>query len=123
MTADREDASDTMYLVTVPYTDIKNVQSALSSFAAQVVEVQLVQEAGAAIHETSGLHASVTSKTDNGQVKWADIGASLMMTTQSTLQVYQLLTFHYMCRIAKPKPRKQNGEVAVRDYHPPELVS
>jgi hypothetical protein len=62
-TTDREDASDTMYSVTIPYTDIRDTRSALSSFAAQIIEMRLVNEAQAAVHETSGLHASVTSKT------------------------------------------------------------
>jgi uncharacterized protein YaaW (UPF0174 family) len=95
-TMDQEDNANAMYLVTVPYTDMRNVQSSLLSFAAQVAKVQLVKEAWVAIQETSELHASVTSKTENRQVKWADIGTSLMATTQSTLQTHQPLTFDYL---------------------------
>ena len=82
-----------------------------------------MQEARVAVQESSGLHASVTSKTENGLVEWADLGASLMPTVQATLQTYQPLTFHYMCRIAEPKRRIRKGEIVTRCYRPPALVS
>jgi hypothetical protein len=122
-TTDRADDSDTMYSVTTSYTDMRGIRSALSSFAAQIIEVRLLQEAQVAVHETSGLHASVMSKTENGLVKWSDLGASLMTETRTTLQTYQPLTFHYMRAIAEPKPRKRKGEISVRNYRPPDLVS
>ena len=121
-TTDQDDDSDTMYSVTTPYTGMRGLRSALSSFAAQIIEVRLLQEAQVAVHETSGLHASVTSKTEDGLVKWTDLGAALMTKTQTTLQTYQPLTFHYMRAIAEPKPRKRKGEIAVRNYRPPALV-
>lgn len=117
-TMDQEDTADAMYLVTVPYTDMRNVQSSLLSFAAQVAKVQLVKEAWVAIQETSELHASVTSKTENRQVKWADIGTSLMATTQSTLQTHQPLTFDYLGWIAEPKSHTRTGEVVTCNYCP-----
>jgi hypothetical protein len=120
---DGDEFSETMFSVTTPYTEMKSVRPALSSFAAQIVEARLLQEACAAVHESSGLHASVTSKTQDGLVEWADLGASLMPTAQAALQMYQPLTFHYMCRIAEPKCRKRKGEIKMRSYRPPDLVS
>jgi hypothetical protein len=91
-----------MYSVMMPYAEIKSIQPALSSFSAKIIEAQLVQEARVAMQESSGLHASMTSKTENGLVEWANLGASLMPMAQATLQKHQPLTFQYMCQIAEP---------------------
>ncbi|KAF8237223.1 hypothetical protein L208DRAFT_1249025, partial [Tricholoma matsutake] len=69
----------------MPYTEIRGVRPALSSFAAQIVKAQLL-----------GLHASVMNKTKDGLVEWANLGTSLMPTAQAALQMHQPLTFHYI---------------------------
>jgi hypothetical protein len=112
-----------MYSVTASYTDMRGICSALSLFTVQITEVRLLQEAQVAVHETSGLYASMMSKMENGLVKWADLGVSLMTETRTTLQTYQPLTFHYMHAFAEPKPQKRTGEMAICNYRPPDLVS
>ena len=82
---DSDEFSEGMYSVTTPYTEIRSVRPALSSFAAQIVEVRLLQEARAAVHESSGLHASVMNKPKDGLVKWANLGTSLMPMAQAAL--------------------------------------
>ena len=99
------------------------VRSALSSFAAQIIGNQLAEEAEAVMQDTSGQHASITSKTEDRLLQWVDIGATLTPTVKIALQTHQPLAFHYMCKIAELKPRWRNGIRVVRTYHPPDLVS
>ena len=115
--------SGNMYSVTTPYTQIGPVRSALSSFAAQIVEDQLLQEAETAVQDTSGQHASVTSKNEDASLRWTNIGATLIPTVKIALQTHQPLAFHYMCKIAEPAPPWRNGIRIVRTYRPPDLVS
>lgn len=115
--------SDQMYSVETPYTQIRPVCAAMSLFVAQIVEAQLIDEAQTAIHEMSGLHASVAGETNDGSVQWVDIGATLIPTVKTALETHQPLAFHYMQKIAEPKPHTKNGTIAVRTYRPPELVS
>jgi hypothetical protein len=115
--------SGNMYSVTIPYTQIGPVRSALSSFAAQIVEDQLLQEAETAVQDTSGQHASVTSKNEDASLRWTNIGATLIPTVKIALQTHQPLAFHYMCKIAEPAPPWRNGIRIVRTYRPPDLVS
>jgi len=82
-----------------------------------------VEEAEAAVQDTSGQHASITSKTEDRLLQWVDIGAMLILTVKIALQTYQLLAFYSMCKIVEPKPRWQNGICVVQTYHPPDLVS
>jgi hypothetical protein len=112
-----------LYCVDTPYIDIKPVRATLSSFAAQIVEARLIQEARIAVEESSGMHASIVSEDFDSGVKWADIGASLIPTVQANLQQHQPLAFHYMRRIAEPKPQTRHGVVAVRVNRPPQLVT
>jgi len=121
-TVDQGDSTGMMYSVTVPFLEIRTMGPALSSFAAQIIEEHLLKEARTAVQETSGLHATMTSKTEHGVIKWADLGASLMATTKTSLQTHQPLTFHYMSMIAEPHHRKRKGELVIRNYRPPELV-
>lgn len=112
-----------MWSTDVPFTDIKPVRSALSSFAAQVVKTRLVDEARVAIRPSSGLHASVNSKTEVGKVVWADLGTALIPNVQAILKRHQPLTYHYMLSIATPKLRRRGGEHLIpRTYRPPDLV-
>lgn len=112
-----------MFSVTTLYINIKPVWPALTSFAAQIVEHQLVHEAKNSAHKASGLHASVKGKEDAGRVKWTDLGMALIPNVGSVFENNQPLTLHYMRRIATPRDRKVGDVVAVRQYCPPELVS
>ena len=94
-----------IYCVDTPYIDIKPVWAALSFFAAQIVEACLIQEACIAFEDSRGMHASIVSEDFDSGVEWVDIGASLIPTVQANLQRHQPLAFHYMRRIAEPKPQ------------------
>ena len=80
------------------------VCSALSSFAAQIIGNQLVEEAKAVVQDTSGQYTSITSKTKGPSLQWGDIGATLILTVKTALQTHQPLAFYYMHKVVEPKP-------------------
>jgi hypothetical protein len=94
-----------MYSVTIPYLEIGPARAAISSFAAQIVEAQLIQEAQAGIDKDNGMHASIKTRND-GRVEWASIGASLIPTIQANLSQHMSLAFQYMLQITSPRPCK-----------------
>jgi hypothetical protein len=55
---------DLMYSTTTPYTEIKPVRAALTSFAVQIVERKLISEVKKAVDVKSGLHATAKKKRD-----------------------------------------------------------
>jgi hypothetical protein len=112
-----------MYSVAIPYLEMRPVRAAISLFAAQIVETRLLEEAQVGIDEDNGMHASITSRNEAGRVEWASIGASLIPAIQANLSQHMPLAFHYMLRIAEPRPRKRKGAIAVRIHRPPNLVS
>lgn len=117
--------SELMYSTTVPYSTIKPVRPALTSFAAQLVESKLVKEAEAAIMSSSGLHVSLSAKRSAiRNVEWTDIGTTTMEQTQEILKAHQPLMWSLILKLASRPPRKNSqGVLAIRQKRPPELVS
>jgi hypothetical protein len=76
----------------------------MSSFAAQIMETWLIEEAQAGIEEDNRMHASIKTDNDSGRVEWASIGTSLIPTVQSNLSQHMPLAFHYMLQITSPRP-------------------
>jgi hypothetical protein len=66
--------STDMYSVAIPYLEIRPVRAAMSSFAAQIVETRLLEEAQVGIDKDNGMHASIMSHNEAGRVEWASIG-------------------------------------------------
>jgi len=89
-----------MYSTTTPYTDIKPVRACLTSFAVQIVERRLIQEATNATHPSSGLHAVISRKTSLKKAEWVDIGATTVLEVAGILKKYQPITWHYFIKIA-----------------------
>lgn len=116
------DYESLMFNPIIPFINIGHVRPALTSFAAQIVEGQLIQEAQRAVKRSSGLHASIGRKSSTSTVQWSDLGASLMQNVKSVLTTLQPLTYHYLLRVAEPKLATRHGVVAVQQYRPPELV-
>ena len=94
--------TDLMYSTSTPYTEIKNVRAALTSFSFQVVHGRLVSEAKQAVKPSSGLHASAKKKGSQ-QVEWSDIGASTISKVGQIIRKHQPLTWYYMMSIAQPE--------------------
>ena len=112
-----------MYSTTVPYTEIKPVRPCLTSFAVQIVERRLVQEAGNAVKPLSGLHAVASRKSALKTAQWVDIGATTVPEVGDVLKALQPLTWHYLTKIAARKPRVRRGVVQLRKRRPVEAVS
>jgi len=107
-----------------PWRDIKPVRAALTSFAVQVVEDRLVEEAELAVHPSSGLHVSISYKKSNvKQIEWTDIGNTTVERTQDIIKSCQPLTWALLLKLAARDPRKESGAAVVRQKRPPELVS
>ncbi|KAJ7705556.1 hypothetical protein B0H17DRAFT_920313, partial [Mycena rosella] len=84
---------DLMYSTTIPYTDIKPVRAAITSFSTQMIGKKVAQEAERAVQVTSGLHK------------------------------HQPVSVYLCNNIAMRKPRVREGVVLVRKTRPPETVS
>ena len=117
------EASDLMYSTVVPFTDIKPVQAAMTSFAVQVVRQHVMKEAENAIKPSSGLHTSVKDKSNPKVMTWTDIGAGTTSQVAKILQKYQPVTMDLMVSIAARPSCKRNGVVAVPKFCPIEVVS
>jgi len=87
-----------MYSTSTPYTEIKSVRAALTSFAVQVVHRRLVSEAKQAVKPSSSLHASAKKK-GRQQVEWLDIGE----VGQTIRKHWQPLTWYYMMSLLNQK--------------------
>ena len=119
----RHEDTSLMFSTTTPYTDIRGVRECLTSFAVQIIERRLVQEATSAVASSSCLHAVVSRKTIQRKVEWVDIGATTVPDVAEILKDHQPLTWHYLTKIAARKPRIRNGVVLVRQRRPVEAVS
>jgi len=112
-----------MYSTTVPYTEIKPVRPCLTSFAVQIVERRLVQEAVNAVKPPSGLHAVASRKSAFKKAEWVDVGATTVPKVSGVLRTLQPLTWYYLMQIATWKPQVRGGIVQVWKRRPVEVVS
>ncbi|KAJ7735335.1 hypothetical protein B0H16DRAFT_1256415, partial [Mycena metata] len=85
-----------MYSTSIPYTTIKPVRAALTSFATQIIGKKVACEAESAVHISSGLHAVIEKQ--------------------------QPVTVFLCNNIAMRRPRTRAGVVLVRKTRPPETV-
>ncbi|KAF8958799.1 hypothetical protein BDZ97DRAFT_1940816 [Flammula alnicola] len=115
--------SPLMFSTSVPYTSIKPVRPALTSFVAQIVQDKLVSEAEDAIKVSSGLHLSLSDhKTAAKKLEWTDIGSATVEHAQQIIQNHQQLTWNLFMKLAARPPRSQTGVKVVRIKRPPELA-
>ncbi|RDB16715.1 hypothetical protein Hypma_002556 [Hypsizygus marmoreus] len=115
--------SPLMFSTTTPYTDIKPVRPALTSFAAQLVEKQLVREVEQAVKPSSGLHLAISTKTIGKTIGWTDIGATTVEETRDTIKQHQPLTWALIMKLASRPPRVRNGITLACKDRPPDVVS
>jgi hypothetical protein len=112
-----------MYSTTTSFKDIKAVRPCLTLFEVQVVRREMIREAEHAVQPSSGLHASVTSKTASRKTEWVDIGATTVPFVTDILKKQQPVTWNIFTSIALRRPRIQNGVAAIRQQRPVEAVS
>ncbi|PPQ76949.1 hypothetical protein CVT26_007946 [Gymnopilus dilepis] len=102
-----------MYSTSVKYTKIKPARAALTSFAAQIVEKELVREAKSAVKPSSGLHATL-KRRGSQRVEWTDISTDTVSRVQGVIKHHQPLLWHYTNKIAEGEVRKSGAVQAVR---------
>ena len=89
--------SDLIYSTNTPFSEIKPVHPALTSFAVQKVKEKVVREAKEAVLPLSSLHAT-TSDRSTRKANWVDIGATTIpdvanvLTPSSNLQMPSICT-------------------------------
>jgi hypothetical protein len=114
--------SELMYSTSTPFSEIKPVRPALSSFAVQKVKDKLVLEAKDAVLPSSGLHAT-TSDNSTRRANWVDIGATTIPEVAAVFNRKQPITWHLLRSIAEAKPRTRQGVTAIRQNRPIDGVS
>ncbi|KAF8166678.1 hypothetical protein BJ912DRAFT_1092378 [Pholiota molesta] len=114
--------SPNMYSTDTPYSDLKPVRTALTSFAVQTVLKKLVKEAESAIATLSGLHLSLSNKRHHEKkIEWRDIGALTFEHAQDIITMHQLLLWNLVNTLAARRPRDRSR--IVRTKRPPHLVA
>ncbi|TFY79571.1 hypothetical protein EWM64_g4441 [Hericium alpestre] len=113
---------DMMYSTDMPAKDIKGARATISSFAAQLVEKQLVREMENVIKPSSGLHVITQSKTGKHALDWERLGPELFDNVATILQEHQPLAWHLLIQMASRRPRVHEGEVLIREQHPVEPI-
>ncbi|KAJ7287599.1 hypothetical protein C8J57DRAFT_1048673 [Mycena rebaudengoi] len=113
-----------MYSTKTPYSTIRPVRPALTSFALQTVGVHLARGAERAVHASSGLHASVKSKDVTKKLKWARIGSETISVVGDIIEYHLEAAWYLLDLIAMRKRRKRNGvEEPARKHRPARGVS
>ncbi|KAJ7231604.1 hypothetical protein C8J57DRAFT_1439834 [Mycena rebaudengoi] len=108
-----------MYSTKTPYSTIRPVRPALTSFALQTVGVHLARGAERAVHASSGLHASVKSKDVTKKLKWARIGSETISVVGDIIEYHLEAAWYLLDLIAMRKRRKRNGvEEPARKHRP-----
>ncbi|KAJ7719580.1 hypothetical protein B0H16DRAFT_1795129, partial [Mycena metata] len=102
-----------MYSTSIPYTTIKPVRAALTSFATQIIGKKVACEAESAVHISSGLHVSIgpNSKHPETQLQRHHIGAETIPLVRSAIQKHQPVTVFLCNNIAMRRPRTRAGVI------------
>ncbi|THH05249.1 hypothetical protein EW146_g9952 [Bondarzewia mesenterica] len=112
-----------MFSLKTSYLDIDLARPAITSFAAQVVQDQMVRERRNAVQPSSGLHVSRSKRALAAGKGWDDISIDMLNSVRQILKTHQPLTWRLLVNLATPK---QRGKVipmrAVRDHRPAEQV-
>lgn len=111
-----------MYSTSTPFTDIKSVRAALTSFAAQMVIKEIIREVEEAIKPENGLHVSLKGKKNTNQVEWQDIGTTTFARVASIIQKHQRLFWALTMAVSGRKPRVRKGVQTERQMRPLEAV-
>lgn len=110
---------DATFSQNIPYFDLKDVQSALSTFALHVTVTKLVEEAEDAVKTSNGLHVSISGKSQTvKKVDWMDIGATTFESTETIQKKHQPTTRYILTRISQ----RQDANF-VRKKRPVNMVS
>ncbi|KAF8191273.1 hypothetical protein BJ912DRAFT_295157 [Pholiota molesta] len=111
-----------MYTTNTPYTELKPIRPALTSFAVQIVLKKLVAEAESAVSTSSGLQLSLSDKRHNEKkIEWRDVGALTFESAKEIITTHQPLLWNLVNTLASRRPRDSSN--AIRTKRPPHLVA
>ncbi|KAJ6629792.1 hypothetical protein B0H10DRAFT_2160400 [Mycena sp. CBHHK59/15] len=97
--------SDLLYSTTVPYTRIRPVRAALTSFATQIVGKKVAVEAESAVKLNGGLHISIGKKHPETKLRREDFGEGTISRVQGVIEEKQPVTLYLFNCIAMRKAR------------------
>jgi hypothetical protein len=107
-----------MFSTDTPYTEIRPVRAALTSFALQTVGKHLAHGAEKAVHASSGLQVALTSKNPAKKSGWLRIGENTIPFVGDVLDNHLKPAFYLLEQIAARKPRTRDGVVMPRKHRP-----
>lgn len=108
-----------MYSTDTPYTEIRPVRAALTSFALQTVGDFLARGAEKAVQASSGLHVSLTSKNPDKRMGWLRLGTNTIPFVSEVLDRHLKPASYLLEKIATRNPRTRDGVVAAPRKHWP----
>jgi hypothetical protein len=114
--------SDLMHSTTVPYTDIRPVRAALTSFSTQTIGKKVAREAESVVKLDSGLHVSIGKKYPETKLRREDFGEGTIPRVQAVIEEKQRVTLYLCNKIAMRRPRKRDGIVIERKTRPAAMV-
>ncbi|KAG2116380.1 hypothetical protein DEU56DRAFT_919219 [Suillus clintonianus] len=120
--SDNDPELNLMFVTTPPYTDLKGVRPALSSFAAQTVKQKLVADIKHAVRPGNGLHVSFAPSESRQSSDWDDVGSMTVTKIEETLRKEQPLAMALLEAIATGPQRKRRGKDTQRRIRPVRLV-
>ena len=103
-----------LFAMSPDWREITPVRQALTAFAAQAVQRQLIREADEAVKPENGLHATIPKslrggsegRSDGQKRSWSAIGSATFSNAQGIIQHCQPLTWQYALDIAATGIRK-----------------
>ncbi|KAJ7691191.1 hypothetical protein B0H17DRAFT_1133962 [Mycena rosella] len=101
--------STDMYSTTTPYTAIRSVRPALTSFALQTVGEHLARGAEKVVQGSSGLHTSVKSRDAVKQLKWVRLGSDTISVVGDVIESHLAAAWYLMDPIAARNHRTRDG--------------
>jgi hypothetical protein len=100
---------DEMYSTTIPYTCIRPVRPALTTFALQTVGAHLARGAESAGKSSSGLHVSRRSEDATKQLSWSRLGSNTISDVGDILESHLVAACYLLDLIATRKPRRRDS--------------
>jgi hypothetical protein len=78
-----------MYSPSTSFLDIKPARPAITSFAVQLIEKQLIRERNIAVRPSNGLHASAKTNSPDKILGWEDVGLTTVADITDILKEHQ----------------------------------
>jgi hypothetical protein len=111
---ERNEERQMLYSTKIDYHEMKYAWPAITSFAIQIVEEELISEAKKAARHDGGLHTFTSSK---GKVSRYDLGEQTFLEAMEILEKKMPIMWQYLLKLSVP-----SEESVERNRRPPEYV-